>query len=68
MTYILTLLYRYVLNLKLPNFELRKLLWERLIPKKAPVSADIDYRMLAERWVMLEKFTFLTLSLSLSLS
>ena len=62
--------YRYILNLKLPNSELRKLLWERLIPQKAPVSTDVNYQVLAERYVMHRSTlnTMFSLSLSLSLS
>ena len=62
------MVYRYILNLKLPNSDLRKLLWERLIPRKAPVSSDVNYQMLAERYVMYRSALHRLISLSLFLS
>ena len=42
---------RYVVNLSLPSATLREELWRRLLPKRAPLSSDINYVVLSERSV-----------------
>ena len=41
--------HRYVLDIDSPNIKLREKLWRKLIPKKAPVSSDVNHQQLAER-------------------
>ena len=44
------LLCRHVIDLPLPRVELRKQLWQKLVPKRAPMAADIDFKGLGERY------------------
>ena len=44
------LLCRHVIDLPLPGLELREQLWKKLVPKRAPMAADIDFKGLAERY------------------
>ena len=44
------LLCRHVIDLPLPRVELRKRLWQKLVPKRAPMAADIDFKGLGERY------------------
>ena len=37
-----------MIDLPLPGVELREQLWKKLVPKRAPVAADIDFKGLAE--------------------
>jgi hypothetical protein len=41
------------MELDCPTVELRKELWRKLIPKRAPAASDVDHQELAERWVWL---------------
>lgn len=36
------------IEFEMPNEEQRRAIWERLIPKKAPLSEDVDFAMLAK--------------------
>ena len=44
------LLCRHVIDLPLPGVQLREQLWKKLVPKRAPMAADIDFKGLAERY------------------
>ena len=39
-----------MIDLPLPGVELREQLWKKLVPKRAPVAGDIDFKGLAERY------------------
>ena len=44
--------FRFVLEFPVPDVGLREQLWRLILPKEAPVDADVDIPTLASRWKM----------------
>lgn len=44
--------FSYVVCLKLPSVALREKLWRKLLPERVPVSSDLDFAELANRYIL----------------